>query len=163
MAPEATAEQADQNKGKRGIILDQKFLILGFGAIMICALVAFTVSFLVTRQNPAHPDQAKNDLSQIGPLFEAGEFTTNLAQGGEKRFVKVKIVFELSHQTLAEEIKQKLPVLQDRILLFLNSKTSDDLSATERPHLKNELLTDLNRYLTAGKITNLYFSDLVMQ
>ncbi len=169
MAQEATGEQTEQNKAKRGIFPGQKLLILGIGAIVVCGLVALIVSFIVTRQNPGNPartnytDQAKNDLSQIGPLFEAGEFTTNLAPGGEKRFVKVKIVFELSQESLAKEIKRKLPVLRDRIFLFLNSKTSDDLSAEKRPNLKNEILKDLNRHLNTGEIMNIYFSDLVMQ
>ncbi len=169
MAQEATGEQGNQSRAQRGIYLDQRLLMLGFGAIIVCALVAFLVFYLAMKHNTGNPggtgssDQAKNELSAIGPLFEAGEFTTNLAQGGEKKFVKVKVVFELSQQSLAEEVKQKLPVLQDRILLFLNSKTSDDLSAENRPHFKDELLADLNRYLSGGKIMNLYFSDLVMQ
>lgn len=169
MAQEMTGEQGDRNKAQRGIFLNRKLLILGFGAIVICALIAFAAVYLVMRESSGNPggtgfaDQAKNEPSVIGPLFEAGEFTTNLAQGGEKKFVKVKVVFELSQQSLTEEVKQKLPVLQDRILLFLNSKTSDDLSAENRPHFKDELLADLNRYLSGGKIMNLYFSDLVMQ
>ena len=96
-------------------------------------------------------------------LFELGELTTNLASGGEKKYVKVNIVFELNDKSLEKEIKEKLPVLSDRIIVLLNSKKSDDLSAENRAKLKNEILSNLNTVLTTGKLEDIYFSDLVMQ
>lgn len=165
MVQETTNEQQSQNQPKREILRDQKLLFLGIGAVVICALVAFlTVKYAVSSTSKSnYPNQMKNQTSRIGPLFDAGEFTTNLAQGGEKRFVRIRVVFELNQQSLEEEVEQKLPVLRDNIFLFLNSKTSEDLGAEKRLQLKEELLVGLNKYLSRGKIKNIYFSDLVMQ
>ena len=102
-------------------------------------------------------------LLKLASCLNWGNITTNLASGGEKKYVKVNIVFEMSDKSLEKEINEKLPVLSDRIIVLLNSKKSDDLSAENRTKLKNEILSNLNLVLTTGKLEDIYFSDLVMQ
>ncbi|MGB9792781.1 MAG: flagellar basal body-associated FliL family protein [Thermacetogeniaceae bacterium] len=167
MAPQAAAEES-QKKRKEGGLIDQRVLLIGVAAIVISAVAALLVALFVVKNSSSiaagrQPEAVARTSSEIGPLFEAGEYTTNLAPGGEKKFIKVKVVFELSDKSLEKEISEKLPVLQDRILYFLNSKTSEELSVENRAAFKREILNDLNRYLTKGKIKNIYFSDLVMQ
>ncbi len=167
MAPEASGVE-NQKQLKQGIVIDQRILVVGVAAIVICAVAALLVALLVVRNSnnaaaARGSGTAKSEISQVGPLFDTGEYATNLAPGGEKKFIKIKIVFELSDKSLEKEITEKLPVLQDRMLYFLNSKTSDELAADRRTALKTEILDDLNRYLTKGKIKNIYFPDLVMQ
>lgn len=167
MAPEAFAEES-QKQRKHGVLIDQRVLLVGVAAIAISAVAALLVALFVIR-NPdgiaagRQSEAITSVASQIGPLFDAGEYTTNLAPEGEEKFIKVQVVFELSNKSLEKEITEKLPVLQDRILYFLNSKTSEELRVEKRAAVKTEILNDLNRYLTKGKIKNIYFSDLVMQ
>lgn len=159
MPQEITNEQIQPQQKKRW---NSKKLFIGVGIIAIFTIATFAVIFFMSHKlKDGNTPSAKE--SEIGPLVEAGEFTTNLAPGGEKKYVKVKVVLELDDQSLVEQVEKKLPVLQDRILVFLNSKTSDDLSSQERSNLKKEILSDLNRYITDGEIKNIYFSDLVMQ
>ena len=77
--------------------------------------------------------------------------------------MKVTVVLELNNRSLEKEIKEKLPVLKDKIIIFFNSKTSDDLEAENRVQLKKAILADLNTHLSTGKVDNIYFSDLVLQ
>lgn len=168
MPQEITGEEAPRKQSGKGIMIDQRVLLLGFVAIAVCAVLTLLTAFFVMRSMSNRvenktPTQGKNAVSQIGPLFEAGEFTTNLAPGGEKKLIKVKVVFELSNRDVEKEIKEKLPVLNDRIIVFLNSKTGDDLRAENRSRIKEEILAGLNDYLQTGKIRSIYFSDLVMQ
>ena len=153
-----------ERQGKE-IVINQKVLIFGCAAIALCALIALLMVYIVLRSgvNYAGGNNQQTSAAQIGPLFEVGEITTNLASGGEKKYVKVNIVFEMSDKGLEKEINEKLPVLNDRIIVLLNSKKSEDLSAENRTKLKNEILTNLNAVLTTGKIEDIYFSDLVMQ
>jgi flagellar FliL protein len=167
MPQEIAGEQPPREQPKKGILIDQKVLLLGVIAVAICAVFALLVALFVIKGGIGVRDnsyqQAANATSQIGPLVEAGEFTTNLAPGGEKKYIKVKVILEVNDKEAEKEIQKKLPVLNDKIIVFLNSKTSDDLRAENRLQLKKGLLKDLNVYLQTGKIKNIYFSDLVMQ
>lgn len=167
MPQEIAGEQTPREQSKKGILIDQRVLLLGVIAIAVCAVLTLLTALFVMKSisvngNKSTP-QAANAAAQIGPLFEAGEFTTNLAPGGEKKFVKVKVVLELNNKGAEKEVREKLPVLNDKIIVFLNSKTSDDLRAENRLQLKEGILKGLNVYLQTGKINNIYFSDLVMQ
>ncbi len=150
--PEEKNERAEGQKRPEG---RGKLIALGAGVVVVSALVAFLVVRLAagSSEKPARE----------GVLFEVGEFTTNLAPGSPKSFVKVKVVLELDSEKTEEEVKERLPIIQDKILLFLNSKTSNELAAENRGSLKKELLAELNKCLARGEISNIYFSDLVMQ
>ncbi|MDR9757531.1 MAG: flagellar basal body-associated FliL family protein [Thermacetogeniaceae bacterium] len=161
---EPNSDSIMERQGKE-IVINQKVLIFGCAAIALCAVIALFAVYMALRSgaNYAGGNNRQTSAAQIGPLFELGELTTNLASGGEKKYVKVNIVFELNDKSLEKEIKEKLPVLSDRIIVLLNSKKSDDLSAENRAKLKNEILSNLNTVLTTGKLEDIYFSDLVMQ
>ncbi len=161
---EPNSNSVMERQGK-DIVINQRVLILGCAAIALCAMIALLMVYIVLRSgvNYAGGNNQQTSAAQIGPLFEVGEITTNLASGGEKKYVKVNIVFEMSDKGLEKEINEKLPVLNDRIIVLLNSKKSEDLSAENRTKLKNEILTNLNAVLTTGKLEDIYFSDLVMQ
>lgn len=165
MAQETVEKQAAQKQPKQAIMIDQRVMIIGMAAIVVCAVVALLFALMVIRNsgNAENPASAENELSYIGPLFEVGELATNLAPGGDSKFIRVKVVLELSDKTLEAEVNEKLPVLKDRVLIILNAKSSHDLYAEKRSALKDEIQKDLNRYLTKGKIKQIYFSDLVMQ
>lgn len=166
MARGNSEELTPQEHRGKGVVIDQKILILGCVAVALCAVIALFTAFLVMRGSigeKASSTKAKNAVTEMGPLFEAGEFTTNLASGGDKEYVKVTVVLELNNRSLEKEIEEKIPVLKDRIIIFLNSKTSDDLDAENRAQLKKTILADLNTYLSTGKIDNIYFSDLFLQ
>jgi len=144
----------------KGVVVDQKVLIFGCAAVVLCALIALFTAYMAIKGGTI---TGKVKAVQMGSLYEAGELTTNLAPGSEKKYVKVTVVLEMSDKSLKKEIEEKLPVLKDRIIIFFNSKTSDDLQAENRTQLKKTILADLNSCLGSGKIKNIYFSDLVLQ
>lgn len=167
MPQEITGEESPRKQTGKGVMIDQRVLLLGFVAVAVCAVLTLLTVFFAIRNMSQTENRTSargnSTVSPIGPLFEAGEFTTNLAPGGEKKLIKVKVVFELSNKDVEKEVKEKLPVLNDKIILFLNSKTDEELRAENRSQLKAEIMEALNDSLQTGKIRSIYFSDLVMQ
>lgn len=159
------AESDNMEQGRR-VMINQKVLIFGCVAVVLCAVITMMAAFMALKNganSAGGNNQQTNNAAQIGPLFELGDITTNLASGGDNKYVKVKVVFEMSDKSLEKEINEKLPVLSDRIIVLLNSKVSDDLSAKNRTKLKNEILSDINPILDTGELKDVYFSDLVLQ
>jgi flagellar FliL protein len=159
------AESDNMEQGRR-VMINQKVLIFGCVAVVLCAVITMMAAFMALKNganSAGGNNQQTNIAAQIGPLFELGDITTNLASGGDNKYVKVKVVFEMSDKSLEKEINEKLPVLSDRIIVLLNSKVSDDLSAKNRTKLKNEILSDINPILNTGELKDVYFSDLVLQ
>ncbi|HHV35326.1 MAG TPA: hypothetical protein GXX59_07065 [Syntrophomonadaceae bacterium] len=166
MAGENSEKLNPHEQRGKGVVVNQKILIIGCVAVVLCAVIALFTAFMVVRNGIGENESSKtanNAAAQVGQLFEVGEFTTNLASGGAKKYVKVTVVLELNNRSLEKEIKEKLPVLKDKIIIFFNSKTSDDLEAENRVQLKKAILADLNTHLSTGKVDNIYFSDLVLQ
>jgi flagellar basal body-associated protein FliL len=166
LAPETVNEEREIQKKPKGVFLTPKVaMLVAVFVVCVSALVAFGITTFMGKvpSDAANSVVKKEDNSKTGPLFEIGEFTTNLAPESERRFIKVRVVAELNEPSLENEVKEKLPILKDTILLFLNSKTGDDLSAENRSRLKKELQAQLNNCLQTGKIVNIYFSDLVIQ
>jgi flagellar basal body-associated protein FliL len=52
--------------------------------------------------------------------------------------------------------------LRDCIISLLNGETSDDIMLN-RTRLKKDVISLINEHLTTGEVTNIYFSDLIMQ
>lgn len=141
----------------RGVDVSRKFLLMGVASLLLSLSAVFFVAAVVLR--PAHLSARTG--SEEAVLFDAGEYTTNLSDAG---YVKAKISLELSDKSLEKEVSEKLPVLQDRILHFLNGKSREELLyADNREEIKKELLDELNSCLPGGEIKNVYFYELVVQ
>ncbi len=130
------------------------FIAVGLVAVLFIVIMGF---FLVTKTSGA-----TKPVPEKAILHDMGEFTTNLSDISQLKYIKVKVVLKLDNAKLENEIKDQEPILQDSLIGLLNSKTSTDIM-DDRSKLKSEAITLLNRHLTAGKVIDIYFSDLVMQ
>ena len=95
-------------------------------------------------------------------LYDMGEFTTNLSDESVLKYIKTDVTLELNNKQVETEVKTDTPVLRDCIISLLNSETSDDIMMN-RTKLKNEVMQQLNEHLSTGEVSNIYFSDLIMQ
>ncbi len=97
-------------------------------------------------------------------VFPLKTFVVNLADAGGKRYLRVGIVLELNEAGLNSEIEENLPLIRDKILMILPSKTFDAIKTFEgKMALKREIMNGLNSLLKEGKISNLYFEEFVVQ
>lgn len=82
---------------------------------------------------------AKKAESGKPPVFNTLEnFTVNLSGGDH--FMQLGIVLQLKDEETAEKVKVFLPVIRNRILLLLSSKTADEL---ESPKGKQALIEEI--------------------
>ncbi len=100
----------------------------------------------------------------IGVIYSLNPFLVNLADRGGKRYLKITIDLELSDDKMKQEIVKRLPQVRNLLLMILPSKTFTDVSTVDgKTSLRDEILTELNGILTTGEVSNLYFTEFVIQ
>jgi flagellar FliL protein len=113
---------------------------------------------------PEAADTAGVPETEIGPIYPLETFIVNLADARGKKYLKTKLELELDNPLVVGEIDQRLPQFRDTILTILSSKTFDDVRQLEgKFQLRAEVMTMLNQFLKSGKITNVYFTEFIVQ
>jgi flagellar FliL protein len=161
-------------KSKKGIL---KWLIL---LVLLAALggggfFAYQHFFAskVALQDPATPGAsagsqeeklADNAGSQQSQMFSMPSFVVNLADPLGRRYLKMSLDIEVRDEAALEKTEQSMPRIKDSLLLLLSSKSYTDLSSMEdKLALKNEILSRLNQIVGNGTISNVYFTEFIIQ
>ena len=163
---------AAEKKEKKGpmklIIIIIGVLVLVFASVAGGYMIA-AKSTKATVASTAAPKvvEVKNPLLSTNTLA-LDDFLVNLSDAGSKKYLKIKVVFGYEDTAVKTEItsESKLPVIRDCIISLLRSKTSADLQNQKgEDALKKEISDKINPLLssTIGKITNVYFNDIIIQ
>lgn len=173
--------EATEELPKKGGKLKTILIAAGGGMLLLLAgagisyfLLKAQIAAMVQAAPPAATSDAASDAATaggepktetfIGSLFALDPMVVNLEQSKGKRYLKVKMSFELNKEAVQEEIKARLPQLRDAILLMLSSKTFDDVSTVEgKLALRDAILTRVNGLLTTGFIQRIYFEEFIVQ
>jgi flagellar FliL protein len=100
----------------------------------------------------------------LGPLFSLDTFIVNLADAGRSRYLRVTMDLELATATDAAKITKKLPQVRDSILMILPSKQFDDIASMEgKIALRDEIIAKLNSLFVRSVVTNIFFTEFVVQ
>ena len=100
----------------------------------------------------------------IGPIYSLESFIVNLNEPGGKRYLRVTMDLELSADVVADEITKRLPQVRNSMLMILPSKKFEEISTVEGKNaLRDEIVVTLNEFLQTGTVTNLYFTEFVVQ
>ena len=100
----------------------------------------------------------------LGPTVALDNFIVNLLDDQDTRYLKAAITLETDSQTAADEVTERKPQIRDAILLLLSSKTYNELRDLQgKLQLQAELTTRINGFLKNGKVTNIFFTDFVVQ
>jgi len=92
------------------------------------------------------------------------EFLLNLMDEEGRRYLKVKVIIGYEDNTdLTAELETKKLIIRDAIIETLRAKKTTDFSATGIDAIKKELVASINPILTKGKISHIYFSDILVQ
>lgn len=138
-------------------------------AIVVSVMLATGSSyFMMTKfgglstNNNSQQAKAESDMEELGPTSEIGQFMVNLAGG--RRFIKVNMVFEVSNQKVIEEISQRTPQIRDTIISILRTKEYDTINSSGGSRrLRTEIMNTINKKLLKGKVTNVFFTEFVVQ
>ena len=158
-------QETDQTPGKSLPIKLIIVCILGLSVLAGGFFVwkAGLISGLSKDSDAPSADIGETD-NDIGPIFSLDTFIVNLLGDRGKSYLKVKVDLELDGEKLSEEITRRLPQFRDSILTLLSNKSHDDVKTLEGKYqLRSEIISMLNQYLDTGKITNVYFTDFIVQ
>ncbi|HVN70564.1 MAG TPA: flagellar basal body-associated FliL family protein [Desulfomonilia bacterium] len=99
-----------------------------------------------------------------GPLKQLDPFIVNLSDAQGQRYLKAVMQLEVDNPTVEGEIQSKLPQIRDEILMILSSKSFDDVSTSAGKRMvKREIVSAVNKYITSGQVTQVYFTEFVVQ
>lgn len=103
-------------------------------------------------------------LSDIGILYPLDTFTVNLKSDSGRRYLKVTISLELEGEELSLELDAKSPVLRDRIIRILSSKTLEEISSKKgKQKVSQQIMDTLNAMISDGQVKGIYFTEFVIQ
>ncbi len=115
-------------------------------------------------KKPTPGAESSRTLDKIGILLPLDTFTVNLMSESGSRYLKATISLELSGKELTEELEAKKPVIRDKILRLLSSKSIEEVSTLKgKDQLSEQIMQQLNPMLKDGSINGVYFTDFVIQ
>jgi flagellar FliL protein len=121
------------------------------------------LSDLNTQANAAVQDQ-QVQTPALGTLFPLDTFIVNLADQERSRYLRVTMDLELVTPTDTEKVNQRLPQVRDRILMLLPSKRFADIASMEgKTALRDEIIGKLNGLFPENVITDIFFTEFVVQ
>jgi flagellar FliL protein len=179
---ENTKEESAKKEKKSGnmlmiIIIVVLVLIIVIGAVVTMLLMGSDDEATVsnapqTKEQPATRKQRKSSnafensrqLNQIGILYPLDTFTVNLKSDSGRRYLKVTMSLELEGEELSLELDAKAPVLRDRIIRILTSKTLEEISSKKgKQKVSDQIMDTLNAMISDGQVKGIYFTEFVIQ
>ncbi|MCK9455417.1 MAG: flagellar basal body-associated protein FliL [Sulfurimonas sp.] len=183
MADEESKEDNKEEKKKSNkllmiIIITVLVLIIIGGAIVTILLLNEDEKEVAVQQSTSQSqqqntsyratrdanDEVSRKLSEIGILYPLDTFTVNLKSDAGRRYLKATITLELNGKELSVELDNKSPVIRDRIIRILTSKTLEEISSKKGKQKVSEQIVDtLNSMITDGNVKSVYFTEFVIQ
>ena len=109
-------------------------------------------------------ETGKAQAAALGPLYSLDTFIVNLADEGRSRYLRVSMDLELSESTDAGKLTERLSQVRDSILMILPSKQFDDIASMEgKIALRDEIIAKLNGLFVNEVVTNIFFTEFVVQ
>ena len=164
MADESATEAAPAKAGS-----GKKMMVLGFVGVLLLGGGGGAAWFFMDGQKEEGQKHAKDDhgeehAEEPGPVMELDPFLLNLADRDELRFLKVSIKLELDRPEEKTDYQVKVPAIRDALLVLLSSKESQLLRTVNgKRRIREEIMTRVNGVMSKGKISNVFFTDFIIQ
>ena len=106
----------------------------------------------------------QSQTAQLGTLFSLETFIVNLADVERSRYLRVTMDLELVESSDTDKLNDRLPQVRDRILMILPSKTFEEIASVEgKTALRDEIISKLNSLFPKEVVTNIFFTEFVVQ
>ncbi len=156
------AEEEKKGGGKKLLI----FIVIGVVLLVGAGVAAYFLLFSKPAPPPEEEQQAEPEppKPEVGPFLQLNPFVVNLADPTGRRYLRVKIALELKDDQALSEANNRIPQINDTIIMVLSSKTVEEVLAPEgKSELRFEILNKLNQLLGPGKVRGVYFTQFVVQ
>jgi len=138
-----------------------KAIIIGVVALIVLGAAGGGGFWWYTQANAKQEAAPK----PVQPVMWAMEpFIVNLADNNGERYLKLAVQLEISDPKGVSELDQLKPKLRDNVLDLLSAKSFKELAdMAGKQRLREEIAMRLNSFLTAGKVSRVYFTEFVIQ
>ena len=153
--------------------MSNKLIFIGV-AVTLVLIIGLCVGFFMiwsklstlNVQNNAVVDTTTgtDQSAELGTLFSLDTFIVNLADEGRSRYLRVTMDLELAESTDAGRLTERLSQVRDSILMILPSKQFGEIASMEGKFaLRDEIITKLNSLFANEVVTNIFFTEFVVQ
>ncbi len=125
---------------------------------------AYWAATTVIGSGGAKPKQPAEKQAAAGGVFDAGDYTTNLADPSGRRVIRVKVELSLSDQKALAELDKHKGDVRNAILMVLRSKQAEEVQGSQgQVNLGRDIQAKVAPLITPGKIDNVNFLEFVVQ
>lgn len=140
--------------------LNKKLLIIIIAVVLIVIFAAVAVFIMLQKPStskPAPPTAAQLQSWQ----YAADKITTNL-QGSS--IIQLQVTLQANNSNVTQELTDRAVQVDDTIIGVLHNLSSNTiLQPGGRTILKDQIMKDINSFLTSGKIISVYIQSLIIQ
>ncbi|MBP9015845.1 MAG: flagellar basal body-associated FliL family protein [Candidatus Atribacteria bacterium] len=156
-------EETEKSEKKGSSSFSRIMLIATFALLAFMVFIYLKQSGMLDNLFASSPQETKRPAPSLIYVFDQN-FLVNLNDGDTLRYLKLTLGVEAPNQQVVDEIKSKMVEIRDAIITIISAQTSEGLSTTEgKEKLKALIADNINKFLTLGKVTAVYFVDFVMQ
>jgi len=163
-------EKVEEKVVEKAGLLDNKIVLLGIIVALQAVMAVGIIQFVIGPKLDSMAEMSADPVIPVpvegeGVIVGLNEIVVTLKDGGRRQsYLKITIDLEVADQVTADQVTTRMPQLRDIAILALSSKSSTDLSSVDgKGALKSELHRKLGDVLPEGKLTSVYFSDMVVQ
>lgn len=164
--PKNDLNESREQNSKKVKTKNKKSKLIILIALIVLAGSSAGAYFYLNRPADATPTaKASAAKTPVTESVDMGEMVVNLSGNGGGHYLRVKITLNFPEEKkLSEEIKKKKPQLSDVIITTLRSKTLDEVGPVSSVDvIKKSLLSEINKNLSSGEVTSIYFTDYLVQ
>lgn len=178
--PEESAAPTASKQPRQNLVL----IIALTGALLLAGLSTTALIWMTLNPGGLKPSASSESHSEFaaGPMIELGQFTVNLGDINQRRFLRTSLTlaFTTADQAfltgnaqrkeewlgeLKKQISEKRPIFQDIVVTTLSAKSAQGLGSPQgKTELKAELSTRLNQYLSKEThIQDVFLTEFIIQ
>ena len=158
---EKEKKEKEEKKGGKKLIL---FILIGLVILAGAGAGAYFFLFAKSAPPPEEEEPQKEPEPQVGPFLQLDPFIVNLADPTGHRYLRAKITLELADDKALQRTNERIPQINDAIIMVLSSKTVEEVLSPEgKLELRLELIRKLNDLLGPNTVKNIYFTQFVVQ
>lgn len=151
---------------KKGALIKIVGIAAGLLAVIVVAGgAAYWAATTAISSSPSGKVEPKSKTTIVdGVPYDAGEFTTNLADPSGRRLIRIKVEVGLSDEKAKVELEKRKGAMRDAVLGVLRSKTVADISQDkDMQQLRGELQKKIQALVTTGKVVYLFITEIAVQ